>query len=103
MPDDQITLDAEALVRVQARLPATEQSGASEQEPPQSGSRAAVSSASMAGRIGIARRWFQNKRYPHYDICKSKRAQAVKLGAIEIGRQEFVDLARRLMNGKTEQ
>lgn len=52
----------------------------------------------MADKIGIARRWFQNKRYPHYDICKSKRALAVKLGAIEIDRQQFVTIARRVMN-----
>lgn len=44
----------------------------------------------MADRIGVARRWFQNKRYPHYDICKAKRALAVEFGAIEIDRAEFV-------------
>lgn len=51
----------------------------------------------MADRIGVARRWFQNGRYPHYDICKSKRAMAVKLGAQEIDRRQFVEIARRLM------
>ena len=49
----------------------------------------------MAGKIGVKRKWFQNDRYPHYDICKAKRAQAVRLGAREIGRKEFVALARR--------
>lgn len=44
----------------------------------------------MADRIGVARRWFQNRRYPHYDICKSKRALAVAAGAQEIGRREFL-------------
>jgi len=38
----------------------------------------------MAGRIGIVRKWFQDKRIPHYDICKSKRVLAVNAGAIEI-------------------
>lgn len=52
----------------------------------------------MADKIGVDRRWFQNKRYPHYDICKAKRALAVKFGAVEIGRREFVALAKRLMN-----
>jgi hypothetical protein len=35
----------------------------------------------MAGRIGVARRWFQED---HYDITKSKRAQALRYGAVEI-------------------
>lgn len=52
----------------------------------------------MADRIGVARRWFQYARYPHYDICKSKRALAVKLGAKAINRREFVALAQRLID-----
>jgi len=52
----------------------------------------------MADRIGIARCWFQNARYPHYDICKTKRAMAVRFGAREIGRREFVQIARKLQN-----
>lgn len=54
----------------------------------------------MADQIGVARRWFQNKRYPHYDICQTKRALAVKFGAIEIDRRQFVILAHRLMTGQ---
>lgn len=50
----------------------------------------------MADKIGVNRKWFQNERYPHYDICKSKRATAVKLGAIEIGKKKFVELAKSL-------
>lgn len=44
----------------------------------------------MARRIGIARRWFQDPKtmpkvsHPHYDICKSKRELAIKLGAKEM-------------------
>jgi hypothetical protein len=52
----------------------------------------------MADKIGIARRWFQNARYPHYDICKSKRALAVQFGAVEIDRHQFVAIAKRLQN-----
>jgi Protein of unknown function (DUF4031) len=42
----------------------------------------------MADAIGVARKWIQ---YPgtvkeHFDICKSKRAKAVALGAIEVRR-----------------
>ena len=51
----------------------------------------------MADKIGVDRRWFQNTRYPHYDICKSKRALAVKFGAKEIDRRKFVEIAHRLM------
>lgn len=47
----------------------------------------------MADRIGIARKWFQDKRgAPHYDISKSKRELAVKLGAIECNRYLIVPL-----------
>lgn len=49
----------------------------------------------MAHQIGIQKKWFQNKPgFPHYDICKSKRAIVVKLGAIEVDRKEFVRLVR---------
>lgn len=51
----------------------------------------------MADRLGINRKWFQKAgtSHRHYDICKSKRALAVKYGAIEITRQQ---LARMLKN-----
>lgn len=50
----------------------------------------------MAGRIGVARRWHQKPGTPtsHYDICLAKRAQAVKLGAVEITRSQLADLIR---------
>lgn len=39
----------------------------------------------MADKLGLKRTWFQTKSImPHYDIAKGKRAQAVRLGAIEI-------------------
>lgn len=45
----------------------------------------------MASRIGVRSKWFQGeKSIPHYDICKSKRVLAVKLGAIEITSRELV-------------
>ena len=50
---------------------------------------------SMADRIGVRRKWLQNKRVPHYDICKSKRALAVKLGAVEVSRERVVELTKR--------
>lgn len=50
----------------------------------------------MADQIGVARRWIQ---YPgsnreHYDICKSKRAKAVALGAKEVTAHELVCIVR---------
>lgn len=35
----------------------------------------------MAAKVGVARRWYQGD---HYDICMSKREQAIKLGAIPV-------------------
>lgn len=46
----------------------------------------------MADKIGVQRKWIQ---YPgeykeHYDICLSKRAMAVRFGAIEVKPIEIV-------------
>jgi hypothetical protein len=39
----------------------------------------------MADKIGVSRRHFQNHElHPHYDICKSKKALALKHGAEEV-------------------
>jgi hypothetical protein len=41
----------------------------------------------MADRIGVARRWVQDAQSPsdvHYDISLSKRALAVKAGAVQV-------------------
>ncbi len=45
----------------------------------------------MVDRIGVARRWIQDAGTysEHFDICKSKRALAVKAGAREITWREF--------------
>ena len=48
----------------------------------------------MADRIGIKAKWFQAGSLPHYDICKSKRALAVKFGAQEITSRELVEKFR---------
>jgi len=40
----------------------------------------------MAARIGVARRWYQRD---HYDICLTKRALAVKYGAVEVTRMQL--------------
>ncbi len=46
----------------------------------------------MVTRIGLRKRWFQDHRIPHYDISQSKKAIAVKLGAIEISSRELIKL-----------
>jgi Protein of unknown function (DUF4031) len=49
----------------------------------------------MAERIGMKRSWFQNKtKLPHYDLVPSRRAAAVKLGAIEHSRSEMVSFMK---------
>ncbi|MGW7617359.1 DUF4031 domain-containing protein [Streptomyces antimycoticus] len=59
----------------------------------------------FAKRLGLRRSWFQKKsdrdyRW-HYDVTPPKRAQAVKLGAVEIDRHGVVALmdARRAAAG----
>lgn len=50
----------------------------------------------MAMRIGMKRSWFQNKpRFPHYDLTPSRRAAAVRAGAVEVDAREFVERIRR--------
>lgn len=46
----------------------------------------------MARAIGVPVKWIQHAgdfRREHFDICKSKRALAVKLGAVEIAMREY--------------
>jgi hypothetical protein len=52
----------------------------------------------MADRIGVSRRYYQNKgRTPHYDICLSKKALAIKHGAVEVeyGTARWMGLIRK--------
>lgn len=50
----------------------------------------------MAQRLGLMRKWFQVSRngMPHYDICQTKRTQAIKFGALEIDRRKMVELVK---------
>lgn len=53
----------------------------------------------FAARIGMRRSWFQSAaqhRVDHYDLTPSRRAAAVRLGAIECDRRTFVNHLRRL-------
>lgn len=42
-------------------------------------------------KIGVQRKWIQDYNSPreHFDICLSKKAKAIKLGAIEIHMQQL--------------
>ncbi len=47
----------------------------------------------MAERIGLKREWFQDpNRFPHYDLVVSRRALAVKAGAVEVSGRELLRL-----------
>ncbi len=53
----------------------------------------------FAARLGLRRAWHQHPGRPtsHYDLTESRRREAVKLGAVEIGymSRESMDLLRR--------
>lgn len=51
----------------------------------------------MADRLGARRAWYQRSAStPHYDIPLQRRAEALALGAVEIGRRETVAIIRRI-------
>ena len=49
----------------------------------------------IAARLGLRRAWFQNHDTPHYDICQTKKRDALELGAIEIDRRKVVEIIRK--------
>ena len=50
----------------------------------------------MARKIGLKRAWFQDTKTPHYDLTVSKRAMAVKLGAMQLSLRDFVEKKRSI-------
>jgi hypothetical protein len=38
----------------------------------------------MADAIGLRKAWFQDTRYPHYDLTPNKRAAALRAGAVDL-------------------
>ena len=49
----------------------------------------------FAGRMRLKPAWFQNRPYlPHYDLTTGKRSKAVRLGAIELDRAQFIEFMR---------
>ncbi len=55
----------------------------------------------MAVAIGMKAAWIQKAGQPdeHFDVCKSKRALAVGLGAVEVDGRDLV----RVIRGKRQQ
>lgn len=56
----------------------------------------------FAKRIGLKRSWFQrDKRLPHYDVVESKRAEAIKAGAVSVTLKqtaEFMNTGRIILS-----
>ena len=50
----------------------------------------------MADAIGVQRKWIQHEgtHLEHYDICLSKRAAAVRAGAVEVTMRELAMITR---------
>ncbi len=54
----------------------------------------------MAQKIGLDRAWYQDAAgHPHYDVSKSKRALAIKNGAVEVTAKELVRILQRRYPG----
>lgn len=49
----------------------------------------------FAENLGLKRSWFQKGSLPHYDLTSGMRARAVRAGAVEIDRKEFIELFRK--------
>ncbi len=50
-------------------------------------------------KLGCKASWFQDKKFPHYDIPLSKRKITVKYGAWEITTKELVRIIKKQRNG----
>ena len=56
----------------------------------------------MATRLGL-RRWFQNPEtmpkvsWPHYDISLSKKAEAIRYGAVAVNKYQMLVMANHIL------
>ena len=55
----------------------------------------------MADRIGLSQAAFHPGSVPYYDCSQGKRQQAIKLGAIVIGRQKVRELIQSWQHSDT--
>jgi hypothetical protein len=60
----------------------------------------------LAARIGLERRWFQDKQSaPHYDLTPRRRLAAIAAGAVEVDKHAAVEIwrmRRELVRHKSE-
>jgi hypothetical protein len=56
----------------------------------------------MAEAIGMDRNWFQPLSFPHYDVSLSRRAVAVREGAIEVDRRTGYEIRKKVRATFTE-
>ncbi len=56
----------------------------------------------FAKRLGMRASWFQNKRWPHYDLTGSKRAAAIAMGAVSISTRAWMGPRRHLFLASTQ-
>jgi hypothetical protein len=53
----------------------------------------------MADKVGVSRKYFQAKpERPHYDICKSSKLMAIKLGAQEVDDRVIIEMFNNQLN-----
>lgn len=51
----------------------------------------------FADKIGMKRSWFQySKKHPHYDLLGSKKALAIKEGAINVTSRKILEISKTL-------
>jgi hypothetical protein len=57
----------------------------------------------FATRLGLKRAWFQDHpKLPHYDLVKSRRDKAVRLGAKEATNGELAAILKERRNDRTD-
>lgn len=50
----------------------------------------------MAQTLGLKEEWLQAGSFPHFDVTKTKRMEALDHGAVEVTPKELVYIIRRL-------
>lgn len=56
----------------------------------------------FAVSIGMRPEWFQPKSSPHFDLTADGRKAAIRMGAIELNRRDFVVKLRELRQKRLE-
>ena len=57
----------------------------------------------IANKIGMRQSWFQNKQgFPHYDLTPSRRARALRAGAVETDLRDWLYSRRTHLQSRYE-